>query len=549
MSALAAGYFTFLISVRSLLCSLSFCCSSLDMLPAELGAASSLFAVFAFVAANAVREARNCQPQRQRHRSIPCSTCASISSSSGDLVQARSRSQGCQADRPRNQTRGNCGCRRRYAAVTAARGAGQKRRRGPVFPAGTTVAKPGRRCDGGRGGDCCIVAGVAGRRSAARAGERRSVEGPVRQGAPRAGTGAGAVAARRARPARRRACGVGRRTVRLRRRRAREGAPLRAPHPRSRGALPARRGAVCARPRRGGAAGAPHRELEIGKTPTARMEKLWLARIYARRGYVVLADRLYESMQPPPPAADAEVSLNQADAHLINEDWMGGARVLQALPGARAQERARPRDARVGAGGGRRPRRRAAGAAQLSDDCADDVARSRLRARARTRREFPAARDRYKRALAQEAQPDATLRTSYQRMRFRTTPELAGGASLRSDPQAWAWRVQAGAALPFGMRHSVAAYAWHDSFVRLEREPGRRARTCSREARHRHRSRRARGAGPSIGRVAAVSAPTRATRRRRAPTRPGPTLLAPRRRLSRSAPRRKAPPICGRSCT
>ena len=47
-------------------------------------------------------------------------------------------------------------------------------------------------------------------------------------------------------------------------------------------------------------------------------------------------------------------------------------------------------------------------------------------------------------------------------MRFRTTPEVAGGASLRSDPQAWAWRVQAGASLPFGLRHSVAAYAWHD---------------------------------------------------------------------------------------
>ena len=39
-------------------------------------------------------------------------------------------------------------------------------------------------------------------------------------------------------------------------------------------------------------------ELEIGKSPTGRMEKLWLARIYARRGYVVLADRLYESMLP-----------------------------------------------------------------------------------------------------------------------------------------------------------------------------------------------------------------------------------------------------------
>src|SRR5205085_4463361 len=60
-------------------------------------------------------------------------------------------------------------------------------------------------------------------------------------------------------------------------------------------------------------------ELEIGKTPTVKAEKMWLARIYARHGYVVLADRLYESMLPPPPATDAEVALNQADAHLINE--------------------------------------------------------------------------------------------------------------------------------------------------------------------------------------------------------------------------------------
>ena len=61
------------------------------------------------------------------------------------------------------------------------------------------------------------------------------------------------------------------------------------------------------------------------------MEKLWLARIYARRGCVrARGPALYESMQPPPPpAADAEVSLNQADAHLIDEDWVGGARVLK----------------------------------------------------------------------------------------------------------------------------------------------------------------------------------------------------------------------------
>jgi tetratricopeptide (TPR) repeat protein len=77
-------------------------------------------------------------------------------------------------------------------------------------------------------------------------------------------------------------------------------------------------------------------ELEIGKTPTVKVEKMWLARIYARRGYVVLADRLYESMLPAPPATDAEVALNQADAHLINEDWSGGGAGLGPGPGGGA---------------------------------------------------------------------------------------------------------------------------------------------------------------------------------------------------------------------
>jgi len=70
-------------------------------------------------------------------------------------------------------------------------------------------------------------------------------------------------------------------------------------------------------------------ELEIGEAPTQRMPKLWLARIYARRGYVVLAHGMYESMLPPPPKFDTEVALNQADAHLMNKDWTGGAQVLR----------------------------------------------------------------------------------------------------------------------------------------------------------------------------------------------------------------------------
>ena len=205
-------------------------------------------------------------------------------------------------------------------------------------------------------------------------------------------------------------------------------------------------------------------ELEIGKTPTAKVEKMWLARIYARRGYIVLADRLYESMLPAPPATDTEVALNQADAHLINEDWRGGAVVLRRFlavepKNVRGREMLAWALEASGELDGELEVRRT-----LSDDL-PTPAHDRDYARALERSEsFAAARDRYKRALGEEGpNADATLAASYRRMLFRTTPELAGGASLRSDPQAWAWHVQAGAAMPFSKRHALSALAWHDS--------------------------------------------------------------------------------------
>jgi len=70
-------------------------------------------------------------------------------------------------------------------------------------------------------------------------------------------------------------------------------------------------------------------ELEIGPNPTDRMEKLWLARVYARRGRLDAADKIYEPMWTPAPRFDSEAALNQADAHLMNKDWQGGARVLR----------------------------------------------------------------------------------------------------------------------------------------------------------------------------------------------------------------------------
>lgn len=204
-------------------------------------------------------------------------------------------------------------------------------------------------------------------------------------------------------------------------------------------------------------------ELEIGQTPTERMHKLWLARIYARRGYVVLADRLYESMMPAPPKSDTEVALNQADAHLMNEDWEGGARVLRRYLATDPKSlRGREMLAWALEGGGNIDEEIDVRRSLVEDYPTFVHKRDYGRALERGYN-FPAARDQYGGALAlTTGNQDQALVTSFNRMRFRTSPELTAGTSLRSDPQAWAWRMQAGASLPFGVRNHVAFMALHD---------------------------------------------------------------------------------------
>jgi tetratricopeptide (TPR) repeat protein len=204
-------------------------------------------------------------------------------------------------------------------------------------------------------------------------------------------------------------------------------------------------------------------ELEIGKDPTDRMQKLWLARIYARRGYYVLADRLYETMWPPAPKFDTEVGLNQADAHLMNKDWPGAVAVLR-----RYVERD-PKNLRA--------REMLAWALEASGDLDGELeVRQGLAADAPTAvnhrdygraleraANYQAARDQYDDALrAGGNDPDGSLTVSAERMRYRTTPEVGGGFSGRSDPQASSLRAAVGAALPFGRRHSVSLLGWRD---------------------------------------------------------------------------------------
>ncbi|HET6149991.1 MAG TPA: tetratricopeptide repeat protein [Polyangia bacterium] len=203
-------------------------------------------------------------------------------------------------------------------------------------------------------------------------------------------------------------------------------------------------------------------ELEIGPYPTDRMEKLWLARVHARRGRLDAADRIYDSMWPPAPRFDSEVALNQADAHLMNKDWAGGAKVLRRYlerdpKSTRGREMLAWALETTGDLDGELAVR-----ASLAGDVPTPANRNDYGRALERASEFAGARDQYEGALQAGADPAGTVATSALRMRLRTTPEVAGGFVGRSDPQASALRAQVGGALPFGQRHSLMLLAWRD---------------------------------------------------------------------------------------
>jgi tetratricopeptide (TPR) repeat protein len=204
-------------------------------------------------------------------------------------------------------------------------------------------------------------------------------------------------------------------------------------------------------------------ELEIGKDPKERMPKLWLARIYARRGYIVLADRIYDTMWPPAPKVDVEVAINQADAHLMHEDWNGGERVLKRFLEREPKNiRAREMLAWALEAKGDLDGELAVRKSLAEDDPTPINKRDYGRALERAA-DYRAAHSEYSKARALGAKdPDGTLVASIERMRYRTTPEVAGGLMGRSDPQASSWRAQAGVAMPFGRRHNLSLMGWRD---------------------------------------------------------------------------------------
>ena len=212
-------------------------------------------------------------------------------------------------------------------------------------------------------------------------------------------------------------------------------------------------------------------ELEIGAHPRGRMETLWVARVYARRGELARADIAYESLWPAAPAFDTEVAINQAEAHVLNHDWPGAQTAVERLL-ARDPKNLRALELLAfvlelrGDLDHELPVRREV----ASDDPSADSLRGWGRALERAE-DFPAAYHRYEdaRALSPD-NADETLATSLLRMHYRITPEASGGVVGRRDPQADSLRAQAGLAIPFGR-----ATTWPSSAGPRRR----RARSCA----------------------------------------------------------------------
>ena len=204
-------------------------------------------------------------------------------------------------------------------------------------------------------------------------------------------------------------------------------------------------------------------ELEIGTGPLERMPTLWLARIHARRGELRRADDLYETLWPPanqPP--DAEVALNHADAHLLRKDWAGAARLLRRfLKGAPDNLRARHMLAWALESKGDLSGELSVRARLAVDDPSFEAQRDYGRALERNG-DYGDALLSYQAAADRAGAPDATLTTARDRMRYRLTPEVAGGVGVRADPNTTAEHLQAGAALPFASRQVVSMIFSHD---------------------------------------------------------------------------------------
>ncbi len=241
-------------------------------------------------------------------------------------------------------------------------------------------------------------------------------------------------------------------------------------------------------------------ELEIGPDPDrSHEEALAGAHLRAARLSGALGSRL--RTDAPRAAVVRRGGGAQPGRRASAQQGLGGRGAASApLPGARSEERPRSRDARLGARGRRRSRRRAGRPTRAGGGSTDGRQRVRLRARARARDQLPRRQHRVL-GRAQERRRGRQHRPHLVRAdALRVTPELSGGGWYRSDPQAWDWRRAGGRGVAVRNPPPGGGAGLARRLDRLERQSGGRPERAARK-RLGHRPRRLRDARPPVGRL------------------------------------------------
>jgi tetratricopeptide (TPR) repeat protein len=205
-------------------------------------------------------------------------------------------------------------------------------------------------------------------------------------------------------------------------------------------------------------------EREIGSS-AERMSLLWLARIYARRGELDRAVKVYRSLdkrrygEPP----DEEVALNMAEAHFMAKDWAGAEKVL--------------RDFLAEAPRHRRAREMLAWSLEAQGRLDEEVeVRSRLTGWTGTdnwisygrvlerARNYGAALGAYRQAYIMQGDfPDPQLGAAIDRMRLRLATEVGASAAYRTDPTGSALEYRAGVTIPMESRLAASFLASYET--------------------------------------------------------------------------------------
>ncbi len=201
---------------------------------------------------------------------------------------------------------------------------------------------------------------------------------------------------------------------------------------------------------------------ELAGPLTARMPKLWLARIEGRLGEFTAADRIYDALIATN-AADEEASLAQVEMHANAKRWSHAERAvrrfLAAVPGHR---RGQELLAWIAEAQGNLEREIAIREQLIHGTDKADALRDYGRVLERSGN-WAGALVAYRKALTMPgAGIDGSLSSAVERMDGRMSNEVAVAFAAKSDPGADSIAAYVGTAVPFGRAHHFSLGGWHE---------------------------------------------------------------------------------------